>query len=358
MGYENELKEKIRRKIEEADNVKLKIALVGQPGAGKSSLINKILGEKIFKVSPITDTTRDAESHEFGNMYITDLPGYGTSMFPIKQWVSRFNVADYDLYIFVFSGKLTDADGELFKYLEQWRKEREHPYFVVRNKCDTIWDDSRSEEELRSDIVKDVAGKSRLENLQVYFTSCKTGEGISNLSTALMQADIDSVKKGKMLAELKATCMADLFAKKKAALELVADSAMYSAFNGLNPVPGVDAAFDLGIVMKMTKDIRDIFDLEDQSTIEKYGPMLGSAGKAALEKVFEFTSKEALIKAVEEMAKKYIGKYITKYIPIMGQVVTCGLSYIMIDQLGKMYVDNCFEVAKGILEQNTKGIKF
>ena len=52
---------------EEEDTVK--VALIGKPNSGKSSLINQILGEKRLIVSPVAGTTRDAVDTVFENEY-------------------------------------------------------------------------------------------------------------------------------------------------------------------------------------------------------------------------------------------------------------------------------------------------
>ena len=63
-------------------NQKIKICLFGQPGAGKSSLINELAGQRVAHVSQATDTTRQAQIVECQDVIYVDLPGYDTSLFP------------------------------------------------------------------------------------------------------------------------------------------------------------------------------------------------------------------------------------------------------------------------------------
>jgi len=91
------------------------IALFGQPGAGKSSLINKIVGKKLADVGVETDKTVDASSYEVNGLRFVDLPGYGTKNFPKENYFDRFNINQFDLFLCVISGKLHQADTEFFK---------------------------------------------------------------------------------------------------------------------------------------------------------------------------------------------------------------------------------------------------
>ena len=353
-----ELEDQIRENLEKARqnlNEELRIALIGQPGAGKSSLINRIMGRKIFLTGVRTDVTKEAEEARLDEdkLYIVDLPGYGTSMFPFDEWVARFQPENYDLYIFVFSGKLHDSDTQMFEALKEWsdedRRGRIHPLFIVRNFCDNIWDDSKEEAELRADIVSDVHDKMKDDACQVYFTSCgRNPEGIEELKAAIRKADLPGAKKSKFLKGFRATTMEDLNEKKKSILGDIDNYAILGAANALNPIPGIDISVDVGLIVKMFADIRETFGIteETQSDLVKYNVILPVGNK-----VFNYVTKEGITMLVKSVAREFAGKEFAKYIPLVGQALAAGAGYAMIQYLGKNYVEDCHTMACALLEK-------
>ena len=354
--YQEDLREELKRRYKEKEQTVVKIALVGQPGAGKSSVINKLIGKNLFETGVRTDTTVDIQEAYWGALRIVDLPGYDTKKFPFEDWCKQFSVEDYDLYLFVFSGKLHDADGKLFKKFKEWNQSRKHPYFIVRNKEDDIWDDERTLDELKKEIVEDVYSKVGAEDIKVYFTSCKTGTGFKELKDDIFTSGIDDVKKDKIIAAFKADSIKDLDRKRAKCLDDIDVYAWSVAANALNPIPGVDVSFDLAAFYKMAQEIRESFGL-DETVIEKYMTVLGPVGKKLGDKVLAYLTKEGILWVLKQVAGQYTKKQFAKYIPFVGQAVAACAGFAMTKKLGEYYIDTCYEFAKAILEYEIRNNK-
>lgn len=92
----------------------------GQPGAGKSSLINELIGEKKAKVGTGTDTTKEAQVIESGSVVYVDLPGYDTARFPKKGYFSHFDPLQYDLFLCIFRASLRRLIQNFFPVSSGW----------------------------------------------------------------------------------------------------------------------------------------------------------------------------------------------------------------------------------------------
>ncbi len=353
MSKEQDLREELRRKWKDMESVQVKIALLGQPGAGKSSIINALLDTKGFKSGQGTDTTVEVQEAKFGSLIIADFPGYGTQKFPVDEWVKKFKPDDYDLYLFVFSGKLHNSDAELFKYLKKWRDERQHPFFIVRNKEDDIWEDGKSLEELKNEIRNDVIAKVGETTAKVYFTSCKEKTGLEELKNDIFKSNISEVKKSKLTAAFRADTLNDIKMKREICLGDVTAYAWAGAANALNPVPGVDVSVDVGIFYKMMKDIREAFGFGDDDELRKY-EVLGPVAKQLINRILEYATKEGIVQVIKQLGVRYARQKTAKYIPFIGQGLAALAGFAMIKELGTSYVEDCYKLSKLILEKVIK----
>jgi GTP-binding protein EngB required for normal cell division len=174
--------ERLRKRKAEIDATTVSIALFGQPGAGKSSLINRLTGQKLAKEGVRTDTTTEPARYDWNGLHLVDLPGYGTATFPGDTYAERFKIHEFDLFLCVFDGKLHQDDTRLFRFLKKLGKVS----LFVRNKRDGIWEEGKTIEELEGSIIEDVAHQVGSPE-KVYFTSCRTTYGLNDLEDAITE---------------------------------------------------------------------------------------------------------------------------------------------------------------------------
>lgn len=340
MGIKEDF-EKIRRQVEEEEKEKVKIALFGQPGAGKSSLINAIIGVDLAKTGQKTDMTTAAEIYEYQDLLFVDLPGYGTSNFPPNEWFTKFKPEDYDLFLCAFSGKFHEADTAFFNEL---RKSNRVCIFT-RTKADEIWDSGLTTEQSKEVIVKDVH-KQVNADVTVYFTSRKTMEGIPEIKEAIY-ASVGPAKRDRFIRSVQALTSKHLDMKRSACERMVTKYAGMAAANALNPIPGVDVSVDLGILLKLFSKIRDCYGL-DESRLEALAPALLPMAN----KVLKQATQEGVLLLLKRFATQGTIKEFGKYIPLVGQVIAASLGFSLTKKAGNCYLDDCHELAEKILSDN------
>jgi GTP-binding protein Era len=120
-------------------NDTIRIALIGEPNVGKSSLLNALVGEKASIVTGLAGTTRDQIRGFVEDFEISDTPGMnkGTSLLGKhmrKSISSAVQSADIIVYV-LDAAKFNDAD---IKKIENYRGKTEIPLIVAVNKCDLV----------------------------------------------------------------------------------------------------------------------------------------------------------------------------------------------------------------------------
>ncbi len=127
------------------------VAIVGKPNVGKSSLLNRLLGEKIAIVSAKPQTTRSKimgvmNAGEYGEtqLVFTDTPGMHKPKnklgdYMVKTIVDSIGDVDMCLMVVEDSGKLHEAELEL---IEKFKK-LDMPVLLAINKIDRLTDKSK-----------------------------------------------------------------------------------------------------------------------------------------------------------------------------------------------------------------------
>ncbi len=173
-------------KGESAREDSLKIAVVGKPNAGKSSLVNKILGAERTIVTPVAGTTRDAIDTRFerdGKAYtIIDTAGIRRKR-SVEDDVEYYSVlrafeavrrADVCLLVVDSAEGLTEQDVKIIGYVHEQGK----PSVVVMNKWDLIEKDTYTIEQFEKKLAEDLKFMGYFRSI---YLSAKTGRRVEKL---------------------------------------------------------------------------------------------------------------------------------------------------------------------------------
>lgn len=336
--------DEIKKKLEELNNVEVKIALFGQPGAGKSSLINALIGKKAVETGVRTDTTVEMSCHSHNGTKLCDLPGYGTEKFPADGYYERFQLDTMDLFLCVISGKLHKADKDLFNKLATKGK----ICIFVSNQSDTLFDDEKTVEELKVEIKNDI-GKQLNKSVDVIFTSCRDKSGLDDLSKTIL-LHLDKSKRDRWLRSAQARST-ELLEKKRNALEdYVYYAAGAAAANAINPVPGVDVAVDVTILVTLFTQIREDYGFDDEKLKHLKSSNINMVVNLT-NQVIKYSLSDGVMLLLKRYATTEVTKTITKYIPFVGQAIAATAGFWLTKTVGMSYLEDCHKLAEELLRE-------
>lgn len=150
-----------------------RVALVGEAGSGKSSLINRVVGQYVAEIGVI-ETTSDADEYPtpYAPITLVDLPGYGTQARPTQRFVHDQNLTQYDAVLLLYSARVKSDDVAIFQEL----KSLNIPCYVVRNSIDIALEGERARTdkpprtyaELLEEITDDARQQFHAPTLHIY----------------------------------------------------------------------------------------------------------------------------------------------------------------------------------------------
>ena len=178
---------------EEDDPDRLKIAVVGKPNAGKSSLVNRLLGFERSIVTNIAGTTRDAIDTPFecdGKKYLLiDTAGIrkkrsvsdDVEYYSVLRAFDAVRRADVCLLVVDAAEGLTEQDVKIVGYVHEQGK----PSVIVMNKWDLIEKDTNTinkfEQKLKTDL-------SFMDYYRSVYISAKTGQRAEKVLAAAQKS--------------------------------------------------------------------------------------------------------------------------------------------------------------------------
>ena len=171
---------------EEQEDDNIKIAIVGKPNSGKSSLLNKLAGKERAIVSPIAGTTRDAVDTqiEFQGLSLTliDTAGirrrgkieHGVEQYSVLRSFKAIERADVVLLMIDATTGITSQDAHIAGFiLEEWKS-----CVVLVNKWDAIEKNTYTMDEFTQKIRADL---NFMDYVPLLFISALTGQRVDQV---------------------------------------------------------------------------------------------------------------------------------------------------------------------------------
>lgn len=166
---------------DEEEDDRIKVAVIGKPNVGKSSLVNHILGEQRVIVSNVAGTTRDAVDSEVDNKYgkyvFIDTAGIRRKS-RVDERVEKFSVmraqmaierADVCIIMIDAREGVTEQDTKIAGLAHEAGKAS----IIVVNKWDLVEKETGTMEKMRKAVMRDL---SFMSYAPVLFISAKTGQ--------------------------------------------------------------------------------------------------------------------------------------------------------------------------------------
>lgn len=173
-------------KVEDYDEEQIKVAVIGKPNVGKSSLVNKISGQQRVIVSDIAGTTRDSTDteieNEFGKFIFIDTAGIRRKS-RVEESIERYSVlraymavdrCDVAVILIDALEGFTEQDSKIAGYAHDQGK----ACVVAINKWDAVEKDGRTMQEYTKGLEVDF---SFMSYVPFVFISAVTGQRINKL---------------------------------------------------------------------------------------------------------------------------------------------------------------------------------
>ena len=171
---------------EEEEDDRIKVAIIGKPNVGKSSLLNQILGMERVIVSNVAGTTRDAIDsnfeNEFGKYCFIDTAGMrrkskiddAIEKYSNLRSISAIDRADVCLILIDANEGVTEQDTKIAGLAHEAGKAS----IIVVNKWDLVEKDTNTMDKMTDEIRRDL---SYMTYAPVLFISAKTGQRVDKL---------------------------------------------------------------------------------------------------------------------------------------------------------------------------------
>jgi uncharacterized protein (DUF697 family) len=139
---------------------------------------------------------------------------------------------------------------------------------------------------------------------------------------------------------------------------MVTKRAGISATAAIVPVPGMDIGADVALLLEMIPAINRKFgvtpDQLDGMDPQIKQMILVAATSIGSEMIGKYITKEIIIQVLKKIGVRIATKQVAKYIPILGQALSAGISFGAMKLVGNSHVDECYTVVKRAVEAQAR----
>lgn len=274
-----------------ASELDRKVAIVGMPNSGKSTLFNTLQGQYLSFVSPEAGATKEFVRGAFGPFALIDTPGHLPEM--QRQAIDESSAV---VYLVDATEGVRQRDAEVIQQL----RESERPFIVALNKTDLL---SGDVDELAARVA------ARLHVSDVTPISAQTGENVAEeLIPAIINTSPEAaLTLGRLLPQY----------RRSAANKLVRAATLVSLAAGLQPIPLVDIPILLSNQIRMTLRIAAV-----------YGEPINAQHL-----------REILSTVAGGLALRYLAEELAKAAPIGGDLVSGAIAAAGTYALGQVAIE-------------------
>ncbi|XP_032872494.1 interferon-inducible GTPase 1-like, partial [Amblyraja radiata] len=335
-GVEN-VQPLLKKKVKELDNTELNIAVTGDTGAGKSTLIDAMRGlrkqDEGAAAVGTTETTMEPTVYPhptLPNIRYWDLPGIGSTRFTAGSYLKEMQFKKYDFFIIVSAGRFRENDANLAKEIKRLGKE----FYFVRSKIDADlysmreeggeFDEEAEMGKIRSDCVSKL-GMAGIPNPTVFLISIFGNDkyDFPRLMEAL-ECDLPRIKES-VFVLAHPNDSAEIIRKKGEVLKERIWMLTFLAWGvGVIPVPVLSGTCNIGIMIGAIPCFREYLCLDD-AALRRLADRTGTSVEALKAEAGSPSLGEIISKVI---VSQYLG--VPLIVKVIGLIFGPGLSFLMV----------------------------
>ncbi|XP_065429695.1 interferon-inducible GTPase 5-like [Chrysemys picta bellii] len=357
----------LQEKLKSLENTPLNIAITGESGGGKSSLVNAILGlhedDEGAAKTGVTQTTMEPTAYphpRLPNVTIWDLPGIGTESFQPDKYLNQVKFNNYDFFIIVSATRFTSHHTTLAREIHKLRKR----FYYVRSKVDNDlnsekrkknFNEARTLQEIREDCIENLRKAGEASPWVFLLCNWELANYDFQLLQETLQNELDAQKRHVFILAMP-NISAKILEKKKAELqEHIWEVALLSCAIGILPVPGLSLVCDVAILVFHMKRYCEAFGLDDES-LTRLAKQVGKPVaelKSAIKKspLASEITKEFVLTVLSRSAcgALTVLELVLDFVPGLGSLVGGGISFVTTRYMLKSFLDEAAEDAQKVL---------